>query len=166
MNSSPIVRIPRHLLHVELDDLERLGVSAVHRARLRALLADLPQVSGARDSAQLVGPDEVTLPMLAVVARHVGQGLRDANIALREANRERLSAERRKLAFVSEGALLEGLAAGEVQRVGEAALFVVGATAATVPVVLAREARGLVSFVATETPLEGLAHWRRVSAVA
>jgi hypothetical protein len=163
-DSRRLVRIPRHLLHVELDDLERLGVTAAHRAQLRALLADLPQVPEAQHSAQIVGPAEVALPMLAVVARHVGQGLRDANIALRVADRERLRAERRKLAFVSECALVD-LGSDEARYAGEAALFVVGGTHSTVPLLLSREAQGLVSFVTTESPLEELAHWRRVAPV-
>jgi hypothetical protein len=154
-----LVRIPRHLLHVELDDLERLGVPPAYRARVRAFVADLPAVPGARYSAQLVGPQDVTLPALAVVARRVGQGLRDANIALRDAGRERLRVERRKLAFVDADALLTP----ESDRyMREAALFVVGATAEAVPLLLEREEQGRVSFVATEVALEALAHWRRI----
>lgn len=154
-----IVRIPRNLLHVELDDLERLGVPAAYRARVRAFIADLPLVAEVRHSAQFVGPPAVTLPSLAVVARHVGQGLRDYNIALRDAGRDRLQAERRKLAFVDAGVLLSTDGAGYAR---EAALFVVGATAALAPLLREREASGRVSFVAAEEALEALAHWRRV----
>ena len=67
-----LTRIPRELLHVGLDDLSTLGVPDQARAALRALLADLPRVPDASLSAQLIGSREVTLPCLAVLARHAG----------------------------------------------------------------------------------------------
>jgi hypothetical protein len=69
-----LVRIPRHLLHLGLDDLASLGVGQSTRDALRAVLADLPLMPDARSSAQLVGHPAVMLPCLAVLARHIGQG--------------------------------------------------------------------------------------------
>src|SRR6185369_7831082 len=92
---SRLVRIPRHLLHIALDDLPPGS-----RAKLVPLLADLPLVPDASVSAQLIGPAEATLACLAVLARHVGQGLRDANLAIAH-DRERLSQQRHKLVFLT-----------------------------------------------------------------
>ena len=39
-----LVRIPRHLLHVDLDSVSGHGVGEVARGALRELLADLPLV--------------------------------------------------------------------------------------------------------------------------
>jgi len=156
-----LVRIPRHLLRVELDDLRQLGVPEHARAALVALLADLPDVPDASARAELIGPAAVTLPCLAVLARHVGQGLRDHNLSLAH-DRPRLSIERRKLVFLSAEALDEVLADGDARPAQEAALFVLGATAAILDLLSAREARGLASFVATTSPLPALGHWRHV----
>jgi hypothetical protein len=140
------VYIPRHLLHVSLDDLPRLGVGQSSCAALRELLADLPLVPGAGSSAQLVGPPAVALPCLAVLARHVGQGLRDSNLAMAH-DRRRLHAERRKLLFLSAQALADALAQGDG----------VGARPPGQP-----RGAGLVSFVTTLWPMPELAHWRQV----
>jgi hypothetical protein len=156
-----VVRIPRYLLHVELDDLGQLGVSECARDALRALLADLPLVPDAAHNAQLVGPARVTLPCLAVLARHVGQGLRDHNLSLAD-DRARLSRERRKLVFLEADALDELLAVGDERPDREAALFAVGTTPRVLELLAAREAAGLVSFVTSMKPVAEIAHWRRV----
>jgi hypothetical protein len=155
------VRIPRHLLHVELDDLRQLGVPQHARDALRALLADLPIVPDASVSAVLVGPVSVTLPGLAVLARHVGQGLRDHNLSLAD-DRARLHLERRKLIFLEAGALEEVLASGDKRPAREAVLFVLGTTPVVLDLLAARDASGLVSFVTSTKPIVGLAHWRQL----
>jgi hypothetical protein len=156
-----VVQIPRHLLHVELDDLVQWGVSEGARDALRALLADLPIVPDAAYNAQLVGPVSVTLLCLAVLARHVGQGLRDHNLSLAD-DRARLSRERRKLIFVEAAVLDELLAVGDERPDREAALFAVGTTPRVLELLAAREAVGLVSFVTSTKPVAEIAHWRRV----
>ena len=156
-----VVRIPRHLLHVGLEDLASLGVPGLARDALRALLADLPLVPDASSSAQLVGPPAVTLPALAVLARHVGQGLRDTNLAIAP-DRERLRAVRRKLVFLTGEALAEVLARGDERPAREAVLFVVETTAAVRDLLAARDAAGLASFVTAAAALTDLAHWRQV----
>src|SRR5947209_3211349 len=113
--SSRLVQIPKHLLHVALDDLSQLGVPTAARAALRALLADLPLVPEASSSAQLIGPPAIALPCLAVLARHVGQGLRDQNLAIAH-DRERLAAERAKLLFLPADALAEAIEKGDLDR--------------------------------------------------
>lgn len=158
-----LVRIPRPLLHVGLDDLAGLGIGDGVRDALRALLADLPGVPDAALSAQLLGPPEVTLACLAVLARHVGQGLRDANLALAE-DRERLRAERLKLIFLDGAGLADALARGDARPAREAALFLSRSDAPVADSVLellaARDAAGLVSFVTSTAPLAQLGHWR------
>jgi hypothetical protein len=151
---SSLVRIPRELLHIGFDDLTAHGVPPIAADALRALLADLPLVPAARDSAQLIGARAITLPCLAVLARHVVQGLRDHNLSLAH-DRPRLRAERRKLLFLDSDAFR----AAEP----EAVVCIVDATAAIVDPLIQREATGLASFVATEAPLEALRHWRQVS---
>ena len=159
---SRLVQIPRHLLHAGLDDLPGLGVGESARAALRGLLADLPLVPDAGSSAQLVGPPSVTLPCLAVVARHVGQGLRDSNLAIAH-DRRRLHTERGKLLFLSAEVLTEALAQGDERASHEAVLFV-SDVAASLRVLLARrEAAGLASFVTTPEPMRELVHWRLVN---
>jgi hypothetical protein len=158
---SRLVRIPRHLLHVQLDDLEGLGVPEAFRDAVRALLADLPLVPNAAHSAQLIGPPKVTVPALAVVARHVGQRLRDHNLTLRD-DRQRLRVERGKLMFLDAESLLAASGRGDQRAVQEAALFVVGSSPQVEVLLRARAAADLVSFVATEAPIAGLAHWRAI----
>jgi hypothetical protein len=155
-----LVQIPRHLLHVGLDDLGQLGVSENARGVLRALLADLPLVPGAAESAVLLGRPEVTLPSLAVVARHVGQGLRDHNLSL-AADKARLHVQRRKLIFLDARALEHVLAADD-RPLHEAALFVTDTTLRVLELLAQREAAGLASFVTSTLPVESLAHWRQV----
>ena len=156
-----LVRIPRHLLHVGLDDLSRLGVAESARDALRALLADLPAVPDASTSAQLIGPGHVTLPSLAVLARHVGQGLRDHNLTLAH-DRPRLRAERRKLIFLDGETLAAVVAAGDRRPAREAVLCVAEATPTLRELLATREAAGLASFLTAPAPLPELCHWRHV----
>ena len=157
--ASSLVRIPRHLLHVQLDDLQDLGIApAVHDA-LRALIADLPLLPGRADSAQVIGPPEVTLPSLAVLARHIGQGLRDYNLTL-AGDRARLRAERRKLLFLDAESLEAALAAGDPCPAQEAVLFVGNAAPSLGDLFRTREANGLASFIA------GTAGLRRLRSLA
>jgi hypothetical protein len=156
-----LVQIPRHLLHVGLDDLRQLGVPEVARAALLALLADLPVVPGAAESAVLTGRREVTLPCLAVVARHVGQGLRDHNLTL-AADKARLHVERRKLIFLDAATLSSILDSGDDRPLREAALFVRDTTPRVLELLAQRESAGLASFVTSTAPGESLAHWRQV----
>jgi len=128
---------------------------------LRALLADLPAVPDAAFSAQLVGPPETTLPCLAVLARHVGQGLRDHNLTLAH-DRPRLRAARGKLVFLDGAALAEVVAAGDERPAREAVLCLAGVTSGSCQLLAAREALRLASFVTTLAPLPCLSHWRRV----
>jgi hypothetical protein len=153
-----LVRIPRHLLHVQLDDL---GLSENARGELRALLADLPLVPRASDSAILLGLPATTLPSLAVLARHVGQGLRDHNLSI-AADRQRLRLEQRKLIFLDAEALEQALAWGEEQPSREAALFVTAPTPRVLELLAQREANGLVSFVTSTMPVAALASWRQI----
>jgi hypothetical protein len=158
---SRLVHIPKHLLHVGLDDLAQLGVPTPARAALRALLADLPLVPDASSSAQLVGPPAITLPCLAVLARHVGQGLLDQNLAIAH-DRERLRTERAKLVFLTGEALLEAIARGDERPIHEAVVFVADPTVALRPLLAARDAAGLATYVTALTPIDELGHWRRV----
>jgi hypothetical protein len=155
-----LVQIPRDLLHVGLNDLGHLGVPENARAELRALLADLPLVPQAADSAVLQGPAQVTLPCLAVLARHVGQGLRDHNLSL-AADKARLHVQRRKLIFLDAGALEHVLAADD-RPLREAALFVTDTTRRVRALLLDRHSAGLASFVTSTEPVAALAHWRQV----
>jgi hypothetical protein len=158
----PLTRIPRHLLHVQLSDLRGLGVPDQAHDALRALLADLPIVSDAALSAQLIGPRRIALPCLAVLARHVGQGLRDHNLTLAH-DRARLHVERRKLAFLDAEAVAAALARGDTQPVTEALLFVVDGTPSLLDLLAARDSAGLASFVTAAARLPGLANWRTVN---
>jgi hypothetical protein len=125
---------------------------------LRALLADLPLVPTAQESAQLIGAPALTLPALAVLARHVGQGLRDHNLSL-AGDRARLRVERRKLVFLDGAALLAALADGDTGPVREAVLFVADATPGLSALFDARQAVGLATFL---TSVEAITQWRRV----
>jgi hypothetical protein len=180
-----LVRIPRQLLHVELDDLAGLGVPAPGRDALRALMADLPLVPDASHSALLVGPPAITLPCLAVLARHVGQGLRDHNLSLAH-NRSTLQAERRKLVFLEGDTLQDIVATGDQRPTTEAILFLIEAgpsrkidlqpsheidavpsrlldgRASLQTLLAAREAAGLATFVTSPTAQPHLVHWRSV----
>lgn len=143
-------RIPRDLLYITLDDL-----GEPWRSRLLPLLADLPQVPTVSDSALLLGRPEVTLPCLAVVARHIVQGLRDFNLTLAH-DRSRLHAERRKLLFLDSAALLDGPPASE------SVLCLAEAAPACAELLLQRERAGLASFVTAARVLPGLKHWRSI----
>jgi hypothetical protein len=180
-----LVRIPRHLLHVELGDLAGLGVPTTARDALRALMADLPLVPDASQSAQLVGPPAITLACLAVLARHVGQGLRDHNLSMAH-NRSTLHTERRKLIFLEGDSLAGILATGDQRPMTEAVLFLIDtgpsreidprpsrqldtrpsrqiAPRPSLQILLAaREAAGLATFVTSPTAHPHLAHWRSV----
>jgi hypothetical protein len=156
-----LVQIPRHLLHVELDDLGQLGVSKHAREALRAVLADLPLVPGAADSAVLLGRPQVTLACLAVLARHVGQGLRDHNLTL-AADKARLHVERRKLIFLDAVALDEILASDDQRPRLEAVVFVAGTSPRVLELFAQREAQALASFVTSTSPVAGLARWRHL----
>jgi hypothetical protein len=158
---SRFVRIPRQLLHVRLDDLRDLGVPTSTCTALRALLADLPLVPTAADNAQVIGPPEVVVPSLAVLARHVGQGLRDHNLMLAH-DRHTLRERRRKLAFVDAESLVEGLCDGDQGPADVAVLFVANANSAVLPLLEQREANNLASFIGIDTPLQALGHWRSV----
>jgi hypothetical protein len=148
-----LVRIPRHLLHIALDDL-----APGSRAALVPLLADLPAVPDASVSAQLIGPAEATLACLAVLARHIGQGLRDANLAIAH-DRERLSQERHKLVFLTGSELEQAVAGGATRPAQETVLFVSDAPSALLRLLAERQARGLASYV---TAPESLTDWRVV----
>ncbi len=144
-------RIPRHLLHITLDDLP-----AQVRSRVLPLIADLPRVPTAADSALLIGPSATTLPALAVVARHVVQGLRDHNLSLAH-DRDRLRLERRKLLFVDPAGVDSDPGVRDV-----CVLCLVDADAAMEPLLAARRAAGLASFVTAPVPLPFASDWRVV----
>jgi hypothetical protein len=159
--SSRLVQIPRHLLHVGLDDLSQLGVPTAARDALRARLADLPLVPDAGSSAQLIGPPAITLPCLAVLARHVGQGFRDTNLAIAH-DSARLTSERHKLIFLPGDVLADAIAQGDKRPFNETVVFVTGWTARVNPLLSSRDASGLATFVSAESPIPDLTHWRRV----
>lgn len=144
-----LVRIPSTLRKLGLDDLQAHGVPAAARTALVALLADLPAQPTAADDAALVGPAEWTLPCLVVLARHVGQGLRDHNVALLH-EKARLRRERKKLLFLSAG---EAIAVDAAPLEREAVLFLHALGGVPSPLlgrVLGRRADlGLATFVAT-----------------
>jgi hypothetical protein len=156
-----LVRIPRHLLHVGLDDLAQLGVPTAAHDALRAVLADLPLVPDANSSAQLVGPPAITLPCLAVLARHIGQGLRDWNLSIAH-DRERLRMKRAKLIFLTADALADAIAQGDQRPAHEIVVFIAETTPSLQPLLASREAAGLATYVTTSSPIADLAHWRRV----
>lgn len=169
MNDPPrkprLARIPPHLLHVTLDDLPRLGVPDGARAALVNLLADLPAVPRAADGAVLAGPDPMTLPCLAVVARHVGQALRDHNVALLH-DRARLRAGRLKLGFLSLARLLADQADLDKDLRSEAALFITGLTwplpAPVATLLASRTAADLATFGSARTVPSDTCGWRTV----
>jgi hypothetical protein len=153
------VPIPRHLLHVGLDDLPALGVHEHACGTLRVLLADLPLVPDASLSAQLIGPPDVALPCLAVLARHLGQGLRDTNLAMAH-DRARLAKRRHKLTFLEASSLSKLLESDDARAAWETVVFVVEATPELTSLLAQREAAGLASFVTASAPLSALGHWR------
>jgi hypothetical protein len=148
-----LVRIPRHLLHIALDELPPGS-----RAALVPLLADLPLVPDASVSAQLIGPAEETLACLAVLARHIGQGLRDANLAIAH-DRARLSQERHKLVFLTGSALEQAIASGATRPALETVVFVSEAPPTLREWLEERQLRGLASFVTAREPVTD---WRVV----
>jgi hypothetical protein len=161
---SSLVRIPRELLHVGLDDLPNLGVAEQSHAALRGLLADLPLVPDATSSAQLVGAPSITLPCLAVLARHIRQGLRDRNLSIAH-DRLRLHADRAKLVFLRADALAEVIAHGDNRVAREAVLLAFGAAPMLRPLVHLlelRDAANLATFIATTRRIPALAAWRVV----
>lgn len=151
-------RIPRELLYITLDDLPPRGVPDAGRLALRSLLADLPQVPDATSSAQLIGPPEWTLPCLAVLARHMVQGLRDFNLTLAH-DRPRLKADRRKLLFFDSVALRQRRS----EALREAVLCVHQPLPCDVDMLHARDAARLATLVSTERRIDALAGWRVVS---
>lgn len=153
MAESRLVRIPRHLLHIALDDLPPDS-----RAALVPLLADLPLIPDASVSAQVIGPHDTTLACLAVLARHIGQGLRDANLAIAH-DRERLSQERHKLVFLTGSELEQAIASGATRPAFETVLFVSDALTTLRGLLAERQARGLASFVTSREPVTD---WRIV----
>lgn len=161
MSSVGLVRIPRQLLHVQLDDLVELGVPERARAALMVLLADLPLVPDGSASAALIGPAEVTVACLAVLARHVGQGLRDHNLSLAH-DRQQLQLTRAKLIFLEAPALEVALAGGDERPARETVLFVRGSSPAVLELLAQREAAGRASYITSTQPLAELAHWRQV----
>src|SRR5205085_8463622 len=122
----------------------------------RALLADLPLVPDASCSAQLVGPPDVGLACLAVLARHVGQGLRDHNLSIAH-DGARLRVERHKLMFLDAAALRDAVAHGDTRPRSESILFVSNAGPELLGLLCTRESAGLASFIATPRPLAALA---------
>jgi hypothetical protein len=156
-----LVRIPRAFLHLGLADLAGMGVSERGQAALRALIADLPLVPDASVSAQLIGPAQATLPCLAALARHVGQGLRDHNLSFSH-DRPRLRAERCKLIFLESDALVELIGRGDPRPRRETVVFVAGAVPSVLDLLEDRDRAGLASFVTTTLPLTDLARWRCV----
>jgi hypothetical protein len=109
----------------------------------------------------LVGQPEVTLPCLAVLARHVGQGLRDHNLTLAH-DRARLNAERGKLIFMDAADLADVVAGGDARPARETVLFVANTTPSVVDLLVQRDASGLASFITTSEPFPQLAHWHIV----
>jgi hypothetical protein len=124
---------------------------------LLPLLADLPLVPDAASSAQLIGPPSITLPCLAVLARHIVQGLRDHNLTLAH-DRTRLKAERRKLLFYDHA----GLSISDARLTRECVLCLADASSADVDLLLQRDQSGLASLITTSQPIERLSHWRQV----
>jgi hypothetical protein len=150
-------RIPRELLYITLDDLASRGVPDSARVALRELLADLPQVPDVSSSAQLVGVPEWTLPCLAVLARHVVQGLRDFNLTFAH-DRGRLAAERCKLLFLDSS----GLSERRPEALREAVLCLHQPLPSDLDLVQARDAALLATFVSTERVQTALPGWRVV----
>jgi hypothetical protein len=152
------------LLHIGFEDLETFGVPDAARAALRGLLADLPLVPDASFSAQLVGPASVTLPALAVLARHVGQGLRDTNLTIAH-DKERLRTARLKLAFLRAANIAPLASQHDERPQTEAALFLYDLETPREDVLRtlrARDTAGLASFVTSTQAVPELANWRVV----
>lgn len=99
---------------------------------------------------------------MAVLARHVTQGLRDHNIALMH-DRSRLQTERLKLVFLAGAELAALIDEGERRLEREAVLFTLGAPPAVLALLASRERAGHASFVAVEQVPPVLANWRQVS---
>jgi hypothetical protein len=100
----------------------------------------------------------VTLPCLAVLARHVGQGLRDHNLTFAH-DRARLNAERGKLIFLHAADLADVVAGGDERPARETVLFVANATSSVVDLLVQRDAAGLASFLTTTEPIPQLGYW-------
>jgi hypothetical protein len=152
-----VQRIPRELLYITLDDLTPRDVPDAGRLALRSLLADLPQVPDATSSAQLIGPPEWTLPCLAVLARHMVQGLRDFNLTLAH-DRPRLKAQRGKLLFFDSAALRQRRS----EALREAVLCLHQPLPSDLEVLQARHAAQLATFVSSERTIDALSGWRVV----
>ena len=133
------------------------------------MLADLPLVPNATHSAQLVGPPDSTLACLAVLARHVGQGLRDTNLSIAH-DRDRLRSKRAKLIFVPAASLAATRADDDERMRQETALFVsdldANQLAAVGDLFARRDAGGLATFVTTQAPLAELPSWRLIDLTA
>lgn len=152
-------------MHVGFDDLVALGVPESGRLALRGLLAELPLVPNATHSAQLVGPPESALACLAVLARHVGQGLRDTNLTLAH-DRDQLRSKRAKLIFVSAASLPATLADDDERLKHETVLFIsdldANRLAALGDLFARRDASGVATFVTAPVRLAALPTWRLV----
>jgi hypothetical protein len=109
----------------------------------------------------LIGPSEVTLPCLAVLARHVGQGLRDHNLTFAH-DRGRLALERGKLIFMDGVELEAVIAQGDQRAVRETVLFLANAVPLVVDLLVRRDTAGLASFITAPAPIPELANWRIV----
>jgi hypothetical protein len=118
-------------------------------------------VPDAAACAQLIGLPAVTLPCLAVLARHVGHGLRDHNLRLVQ-DLSRLNRERCKLVFLDGDAIVELMRMGDPRPGRETVVFVAGANPRVLELLAQRERAGLASFVTTAVPLGELEHWRYV----
>jgi hypothetical protein len=147
-----IHRIPRQFLYLTLDDLPESS-----RAALLPLIADLPLVPTAEHSCQVIGPTDLTLPCLAVLARHVVQGLRDHNLTLAH-DRHRLHHERHKLLFYDEPALLQAPPTSTT----EAILCLLDPSPASVPLLTTRHSANLATFIATAHPVPQLPAWHQI----
>jgi hypothetical protein len=156
-----LARIPRELLHIGFDDLLDRGVTPEARSALLGLVADLPQVPTAADSACLVGEPDQTLPCLVALARHVGQGLRDHNVTMLH-DKPRLRAERLKLMFLSQAELQAGQDSLGPWLAREAALFVrdIKDRGELEPLLIER--RALAAFGSTTDVVNAPASWRIV----
>lgn len=166
MSSRPrLVRIPRAVLHVGLDDLVDLGVPEAARSALVGLLADLPAIPGAEDGALLVGSRAVALPCFAVLARHVAQGLRDHNVTLMH-DKSRLRSGRLKLLFLSQSELLADLLELRPWAETESALFLreleSPLPAALKELLQVRADRGLATFGCADRAPRDRDGWRRL----
>jgi hypothetical protein len=118
-----LVRMPRHLLAVEPEDLPGLGVAPGLAAAVAALAGGDPD---AIPSLAILGPREAgTTPALMLLARRVGARLRDDNIRLRDSGGD-LAAGRKALCYLPGADLAAALARPDARRAlhAEAAVFV------------------------------------------